>query len=160
MYFVISSMQLLRFSELSFCRTTNQELLSTCLPQQFPKPWPCTLSIAIQLSLSNSCITPTFFPTQESGNNLNWGASLTKHVHHPHRPAYRWSRSTSKEGGITPSAPCPPRYSNKEAANALAAAHDKMEYHRLLHACSMWRCNRGDLISPPFFFCQGPNMKS
>ena len=49
---------------------------------------------------------------------------------HPHRPACLWSRSTSKAGGVTPSAPCPPRYSNKEAANALAAAHDKMEYHR------------------------------
>ena len=48
-----------------------------------------------------------------------------------------------KKAGVTPSAPCPPRKSNKEAANALAAAHDKMEHHRNLHACSKRRCNTG-----------------
>ena len=48
-----------------------------------------------------------------------------------------------KKAGSLHQAPCPPWKSNKEAANALAAAHDKMEYHRNLHACSKRRCNTG-----------------
>ena len=85
------------------------------------------------------------FLTLESDNKPNETSlpKLEKAWHHPHRPAYRWSRSTSTEGGVTPSTPCPPRKSNKEAANALAAAHDKMEYHRNLHACSKRPCDKG-----------------
>ena len=37
--------------------------------------------------------------------------------------------------------PCHPRKSNKEAANAQAAAHDKMEDHHSFHAYSKRRCN-------------------
>ena len=81
--------------------------------------------------------------TSNSAGKLHFSPSALEnqtreknHVHHPCRPAYRWSCSTSKKGGVTPSAPCPPRNNTKEAANALVAAHDKMEYHRNFHANS------------------------
>ena len=59
-------------------------------------------------------------------------------LHSPRATA--WSRSTSYDGGASPSDPCPPRQPNRDAANDLAAAQEMIAYHRNLHACSTRCC--------------------
>ena len=60
-------------------------------------------------------------------------------------PAWQWSRTTSSDGGDTPSEPRLDPMPSKEAANSLAAAQDNIVHHLSLHACSTLR--RMSLVS-------------